>query len=132
MPESTHRSSKRRTACLHPRGHHLEHCDTPQSRCIGGFLASVGVRRLLLPRYLVSEPSACGASRQIPCFGLMVVSARVARWLGAVLGHDEALRSPSGPLRGQMDDVLARLVQFGVPEAHRVEALLATGSDARS
>jgi hypothetical protein len=37
---------------------------------------------------------------------------------------DATARSPAHPLRAEMEDVLARLVQIGVAEAHRVEALL--------
>lgn len=54
------------------------------------------------------------------------LGARVAKWLEKVLGMDTALRSASHPQRHQIDDVLARLVQVGVPQAHRLEAMLAT------
>ncbi len=54
------------------------------------------------------------------------LGARVTRWLKSMFEADAALRNPSHPLRAQMDDVLARLVQVGVAEAHSVEALLAT------
>jgi hypothetical protein len=57
------------------------------------------------------------------------LGARVARWLGVIFKADAALCSRSHPLRYQMDDVLARLVQVGVAEAHRVEALIATTID---
>ncbi len=49
---------------------------------------------------------------------------RVAKWLETVFGIDATLRDPSHPLRSQMEDVLARLVQAGVADAHRVEGLL--------
>lgn len=54
------------------------------------------------------------------------LGARVAKWLEEVLGIDAALRSASHPSRPQVDDVLARLVQVGVAQAHRLEKLLAT------
>lgn len=53
------------------------------------------------------------------------LGARVTKWLRSMFEADAALRNPSHPLRAQMDDVLARLVQVGVAEAHSVEALLA-------
>jgi hypothetical protein len=53
------------------------------------------------------------------------LGARVTKWLKSMFEADAALRAPSHPLRAQMDDVLARLVQIGVAEAHSVEALLA-------
>lgn len=54
------------------------------------------------------------------------LGARVTKWLEEVLGMDTALRSASHPSRPQIDDVLACLVQVGVAQAHRLEALLAT------
>lgn len=54
------------------------------------------------------------------------LGARVTKWLKSMFEADAALRNPSHPLRAQMDDVLARLVQVGVAEAHSVETLLAT------
>jgi hypothetical protein len=60
------------------------------------------------------------------------LGARVAKWLKSMFEADAALRTPSHPLRAQMDDVLARLVQLGVAEAHSVEALLAARTDTRS
>src|SRR4051794_2247241 len=53
------------------------------------------------------------------------LGARLAKWLESVTGSDVSLRSATHPLRAQMDDVLARLVQVGVAEAHRVEQSLA-------
>jgi hypothetical protein len=53
------------------------------------------------------------------------VGARVARFVETIVGMDPALRISVHPLRPQIDTVLARLVQIGVAEAHRVEALLA-------
>ncbi len=53
------------------------------------------------------------------------VGARVARFVETIVGMDPALRMSVHPLRPQIDTVLARLVQVGVAEAHRVEALLA-------
>jgi len=53
------------------------------------------------------------------------LGARLARWLETVTGANPSLRSVDQPLRAQLDDVLARLVQLGVAEAHRVEKLLA-------
>jgi hypothetical protein len=49
---------------------------------------------------------------------------RVAKWLEVVLGMDPTLCSATHPLRLQTDDVLARLVQVGVADAHRLEALI--------
>jgi hypothetical protein len=49
----------------------------------------------------------------------------VARFVETIVGMDPALRISVHPLRPQIDTVLARLVQIGVAEAHRVEALLA-------
>jgi hypothetical protein len=60
------------------------------------------------------------------------LGARVALWLEAIVGIDVALRSPAHPLRPEVDAVLARLVQIGVAEAHRVEALFARTSDSVS
>lgn len=54
------------------------------------------------------------------------LGARLAKWLESVTTSEASLRSAASPLRAQMDDVLARLVQVGVPEAHRVERLLAS------
>ena len=53
------------------------------------------------------------------------LGARISKWLGAIIGDDGALHSASHPLRPQIDDVLARLVQIGVAEAHRLELGLA-------
>ena len=53
------------------------------------------------------------------------LGARVANWLRAIIDADAALRSAPHPLRPQIDDVLARLVQIGVAEAHRLELVLA-------
>jgi hypothetical protein len=53
------------------------------------------------------------------------LGARLAKWLEAVTTSDASLRAATHPLRAQIDDVLARLVQVGVAEAHRVEHLLA-------
>lgn len=53
------------------------------------------------------------------------LGARMAKWLELVTTADASLRLATNPLRTQMDDVLAQLVQVGVPEAHRVEGLLA-------
>ena len=53
------------------------------------------------------------------------LGARLAKWLEIVSGADPSLRSVDHPLRAQLDDVLARLVQMGVAEAHRIEKLLA-------
>jgi hypothetical protein len=52
------------------------------------------------------------------------LGARIARWLETTFQTDATVRSPAHPLRAEMEDVLARLVQIGVAEAHRVEALL--------
>ena len=54
------------------------------------------------------------------------LGARVAKWLEGVYGIDTTLRLAAHPLRPQVDDILARLVQIGVAQAHRLEALLAT------
>ncbi|MGR7996940.1 hypothetical protein [Xanthobacter sp. ZOL 2024] len=54
------------------------------------------------------------------------LGARLAKWLETATGADPSLRSADHPLRAQLDDVLARLVQVGVAEAHRVEMLLAS------
>lgn len=56
------------------------------------------------------------------------LGARMAKWLEAVLGIDTTIRSASHPSRPQIDDVLARLVQVGVAQAHSLEKLLATTS----
>jgi hypothetical protein len=53
------------------------------------------------------------------------LGARLARWLESVTTSDTSLRATTHPLRAQIDDVLARLVQMGVAEAHRVEQVLA-------
>ena len=53
------------------------------------------------------------------------LGARVADWLDAIVGANATLRSASHPLRPQVDDLLARLVQVGVAEAHRLELALA-------
>lgn len=50
---------------------------------------------------------------------------RVAKWLEEILRIDGGLRLASHSSRPQIDDVLARLVQLGVAQAHRIEALLA-------
>ncbi len=50
---------------------------------------------------------------------------RLARWLESVTSSDESLRSANHALRADMDHILARLVQIGVAEAHRVEQSLA-------
>ena len=50
------------------------------------------------------------------------LGARLANWLDSLFKTDTALRSPSHHLRNQIEDVLARLVQAGVAEAHGVEA----------
>ena len=50
---------------------------------------------------------------------------RLAKWLGTVMKSDNSLRSISHSLRAQIDDVLARLTQAGVAEAHQVERSLA-------
>ena len=60
------------------------------------------------------------------------LGARVARWVESMVGMDAAFRSPTHPLRPEVDDVLARLVQVGVAEAHRVEALFAKASNSVS
>lgn len=52
------------------------------------------------------------------------LGARLARWLETVTTSDTALRAETHPLRAQMDNLLARLVQVGVAEAHRVERSL--------
>ncbi len=52
------------------------------------------------------------------------LGARLARWLEPVTTSDHALRAETHPLRAQIDDLLARLVQVGVAEAHRVERSL--------
>ena len=51
---------------------------------------------------------------------------------GGYRGVDAALRSPAHLLRPEVDAVLARLVQIGVAEAHRVEALFARTSNSPS
>jgi hypothetical protein len=48
------------------------------------------------------------------------LGARVTRWMKSMFEADAALRNPSHPLRAQMDDVLAGLVQVGVAEADRI------------
>ena len=54
------------------------------------------------------------------------LGARLANWLESISGMDTSLRSASHPSRPQIDDVLARLVQVGVAQAHRVEAQFTT------
>lgn len=54
------------------------------------------------------------------------LGSRVAKWLEQVIGMEVALCSPAHPLKAQIDDLLARLIQLGVAYAHRVEKLLAT------
>ncbi|MGY0791979.1 hypothetical protein ACW7BJ_21635 [Azospirillum argentinense] len=56
------------------------------------------------------------------------IGARLAKWLESVTTSEASLRLATSPLRAQMDDVLARLVQVGVSEAHRVERVLAIDS----
>ncbi|RMI05384.1 hypothetical protein U8C41_00355 (plasmid) [Sinorhizobium meliloti] len=53
---------------------------------------------------------------------------RLVTWIETVMGGEHSLRSPNNPLRAQIDDVLARLIQVGVHEAHRVERALVTGA----
>lgn len=53
------------------------------------------------------------------------LGARISRWLDAIISQDASLRLINHPLRSQLDDLLARLVQVGVPEAHRIERSLA-------
>lgn len=53
------------------------------------------------------------------------LGARLARWLDSVTTSDASFRATTHVLRAQIDDVLARLVQVGVAEAHHVERLLA-------
>lgn len=52
-------------------------------------------------------------------------AARLAQWLESVTLSDVSLRSVDHPLRKQIDDILARLIQIGVAEAHQVERSLA-------
>ncbi|WP_439542596.1 hypothetical protein [Hyphomicrobium sp.] len=54
------------------------------------------------------------------------LGARLAKWLEEIFNADVELCSSFHPLRSQMDEVLARLVQAGVAEAHRVENRVAT------
>jgi hypothetical protein len=49
------------------------------------------------------------------------LGARLAKWLESVTKSETSLRLATHPLRSQMDEMLARLVQVGVPEAHRLE-----------
>jgi hypothetical protein len=56
---------------------------------------------------------------------------RVTKWLKSMFEADAALCNPLHPLRAQMDDVLARLVQVGVADAHSVETLFATRTDGK-
>ena len=51
----------------------------------------------------------------------------MASWLEKVLRLDTTLCSTSHPSRFDIDDILARLVQVGVAQAHRSENLLAAG-----
>lgn len=53
------------------------------------------------------------------------LGARLASWLESVTSSDASLRAATHPLRAQIDDVLARLVQVGIAKAHRVERMLA-------
>lgn len=46
---------------------------------------------------------------------------RLAAWIEKVVSLDPSLLAAGSPLRAQIDDVLAKLVRAGVPEAHRVE-----------
>jgi hypothetical protein len=46
---------------------------------------------------------------------------RITAWLHKVMTSDETLRSVAHPLRAQIDDVLARLIQVGVADARRLE-----------
>ncbi|MBF0628340.1 MAG: hypothetical protein HQL91_08965 [Magnetococcales bacterium] len=57
------------------------------------------------------------------------LGARLAKWLEKVLEIDSGLCSVSHPSRHQIDDVLARLVQVGVAQAHRIEELLVSTSE---
>ena len=50
---------------------------------------------------------------------------RLAIWIEGVLAADESLRSNDNPVRAEIDDILGRLVQLGVPEAHRIERAMA-------
>lgn len=50
---------------------------------------------------------------------------RLATWIENILNIDPSLRSASSPMRVQLEDVLGRLIQLGVPEAHRVERFIA-------
>lgn len=51
-------------------------------------------------------------------FGLGV---RLAKWLELICGLDPEFRFKSHLLRPQAEEVLARLFQIGVAEAHRIE-----------
>jgi hypothetical protein len=53
------------------------------------------------------------------------LGARLAEWLESAVSADTSLRAPTSALRTHIDDVLARLIQVGVAEAHRVEQVLA-------
>ncbi|MBB5368300.1 MULTISPECIES: hypothetical protein [unclassified Janthinobacterium] len=54
------------------------------------------------------------------------LGSRMVAWLEGVLQIDTVPQSASYPLRPQIDDVLARLVQIGVAQAHALEVLIAT------
>lgn len=56
------------------------------------------------------------------------LGARMVKWLEGILQIDANHQLASHPLRPQIENILARLVQVGVAEAHRLEALLATKS----
>lgn len=56
-------------------------------------------------------------------FGLGV---RLVEWIEAVLLMDRTLQSTVHPEKTQIDEILARLVQVGVAQAHRLEAKIAS------
>ena len=49
------------------------------------------------------------------------LGAQLVKWMQTVTESEASLRSATHPLRPRMEEVLARLVQVGVPEAHRLE-----------
>jgi hypothetical protein len=52
------------------------------------------------------------------------LGARLANWLESVTTSGSSLRAATHPLRAQIDEGLARLVQVGIAEAHRIEHAL--------
>lgn len=54
------------------------------------------------------------------------LGAQLASWLSTIIDADPSLCSSSHPQRHRTDEILARLVQIGVAEAHSLEVALST------